>query len=190
MSSPASLFTRYGAASTQSSSAAKPRAWMIPCLPRPPGPRQALRVVVDTRASLASASQLVRTARDCPLLVAAGTSAPVAERKRLEEAGCEVLVLGGDSHAERLDRLLKELGRRRLTNVLVEGGGQLLGALMDDRQIDEVHVFVAPKLIGGESARSPIEGGGIAEITEALTLDPAEWKQLGSDFYITGWIAR
>ncbi len=95
---------------------------------RPPGPRTAVRVVVDSRASLSSSSQLVRTAREVPVLVAAGPQAPAAERRRLEQAGCEVLVGRSESQSERLEELLGELGRRRMTNVLVEGGGLLLGA--------------------------------------------------------------
>ena len=157
---------------------------------RPPGPRTALRVVVDSRATLSSQSQLVRSAREVPVLVAAGPNAPLGDRRRLADAGCEVFICEADSHAGRLRKLLEELGRRRLTNVLVEGGGQLLGGLLDDRQIDEVHVFVAPKLIGGESARSPIEGGGITEMGDALRLDSPQWKQLGDDLYLTGRIAR
>ncbi len=124
---------------------------------RPPGPRTALRVVVDTRATLASASQLVRTAREVPLLVAVGHTAPASERRRLEQAGCEVFVCQSDTHAGRLDELLTELGRRRMTNILVEGGGQLLGTLLDAEQIDEVHVLVAPKLLGGKHPPSPID---------------------------------
>ena len=123
---------------------------------RPPGPRTAVRVILDTHASLSSDSQLVRTARETPVLVAVGRESSDANRVRLEEAGCEVLVCDGKTHADRLDELLAELGRRRWTNVMVEGGGRLLGSLLDARAIDEVHVFVAPKLIGGASAATAI----------------------------------
>jgi diaminohydroxyphosphoribosylaminopyrimidine deaminase/5-amino-6-(5-phosphoribosylamino)uracil reductase len=157
---------------------------------RPPGPRTALRVVVDTRAMLSSASQLVRTAQEVPLLVAVGTIAPVSERRRLEQAGCEVFVCQSDSHAGRLDELLAELGRRRTTNVLVEGGGRLLGTLLDADRIDEVHVFVAPKLLGGENARNPIDGEGIAEIAHASQLANPQWQQVGTDLYLSGRMVR
>jgi diaminohydroxyphosphoribosylaminopyrimidine deaminase/5-amino-6-(5-phosphoribosylamino)uracil reductase len=157
---------------------------------RPPGSRTALRVVVDSRATLASTSQLVRTARQVPVLVAAGRAALPADHRRLTEAGCEVLICEGDSHADRLARLLEELGRRRMTNVLVEGGGQLLGGLLDNGQIDEVHVFIAPKLVGGETARSPIEGEGFAAMNDALALESPRWSQLGCDLYLSGRIAR
>ena len=98
----------------------------------------------------------MRTARETPVLVAVGEASPAADRSRLSEAGCEVFVCHGETPAARLDALLVELGRRRLTNVLVEGGGRLLGSLLDARQIDEVHVFIAPKLLGGATARTPL----------------------------------
>ncbi|MFH1267464.1 MAG: bifunctional diaminohydroxyphosphoribosylaminopyrimidine deaminase/5-amino-6-(5-phosphoribosylamino)uracil reductase RibD [Planctomycetota bacterium] len=157
---------------------------------RPPGPRTALRVVVDTRASLSSESQLARTAGEVPVLVAVGPEAPQADCRRLEKAGCEVFVSQAKSHAARLDELLLELGRRRLTNVLVEGGGRLVGSLLDAGQIDEVHVFIAPKLIGGVSAASPIAGEGIAEMSQALSLEDPQVVQVGSDLYLHGRLAR
>ncbi len=156
---------------------------------RPPGPRTALRVVVDTRASLSGEHQLVRTAREVPVLVAVGPEASLAERKRLEQAGCEAFVCGGATHAARLDELLEELGRRGMTNVLIEGGGRLLGSLLDAGHVDEVHVFIAAKLIGGTSAPSPIGGEGVAEISLALALEGPEVQELGSDVYIHGRVA-
>jgi diaminohydroxyphosphoribosylaminopyrimidine deaminase / 5-amino-6-(5-phosphoribosylamino)uracil reductase len=152
---------------------------------RPPGPRTALRVVLDTNASLTDDRQLVRTARETPVLVAVGPSSLDADRLRLRNAGCEVYVCNGDTHAERLNDLLIELGRRRLTNVLVEGGGRLLGSLLDARQIDEVHIFVAPKLLGGATAPTAVAGQGIAAVSQAMRLQTPEVRQVGDDTYIT-----
>jgi diaminohydroxyphosphoribosylaminopyrimidine deaminase/5-amino-6-(5-phosphoribosylamino)uracil reductase len=157
---------------------------------RPAGARTALRVVVDSRASLSSESRLARTAREAPVLVAVGPEAPEAERRRLEQAGCEVFVCQTESHAARLDALLAELGQRRMTNVLVEGGGRLLGTLLDSGQIDEVHVFIAPKLIGGASAVGPIGGQGIDEISQALALEHLQVNQVGPDVYLHGRVLR
>ena len=157
---------------------------------RPPGPRAAIRVVVDTRGTLASSSQLVRTAQESPLLVAVGTTAPASERRRLEQAGCEVFLCEGESHAERLQPLLAELGRRRMTNILVEGGGRLFGSFLDAGEIDEVHVFVAPKILGGATARGPVDGEGVAEIAQALHLDNPQWQQIDSDLYLCGRVVR
>jgi diaminohydroxyphosphoribosylaminopyrimidine deaminase/5-amino-6-(5-phosphoribosylamino)uracil reductase len=157
---------------------------------RPPGPRTALRVVMDTRASLSSESQLVQTAREVPVLVAVGPEAPEDDRRRLEDAGCEVYRCHGPDHSARLDELLDELGRRRATNVLIEGGGRLAGSLMDSGHIDEVHVFIAPKLIGGADAPSPIAGTGLETMNNAFALDHLEFQQSGDDLYLRGRLTK
>ncbi len=157
---------------------------------RPPGPRTALRVVLDTRASLTADSQLVQTARQTPVLVAVDAESSPAGRKRLADAGCEVFVCDGLTPAARLDALLSELGRRRLTNVLVEGGSQLLGSLLDAREIDEVHVFMAPKILGGATAATPMAGAGIADLSESLQIEGPKMQQLGEDVYVHGRVRR
>ena len=153
---------------------------------RPAGARIATRIVLDRRASLKSDSQLARTARDVPVLVAAGSESSAEERRRLEAAGCEVFVCLGETPAERFDGLLLELGRRRMTNLLVEGGAQVLGTLFDARAIDEVHVFIAPKLLGGAAAQSPLAGAGLATMAEALHLTDVQVQQVGEDVYLHG----
>jgi diaminohydroxyphosphoribosylaminopyrimidine deaminase/5-amino-6-(5-phosphoribosylamino)uracil reductase len=77
-----------------------------------------------------------------------------------------------------------------MTNVLVEGGSQLLGAFLDARLIDEVHVYIAPRLLGGMNALSPIGGRGIEAITDSLPV--ANWKieQIGEDLLVHGVINR
>jgi diaminohydroxyphosphoribosylaminopyrimidine deaminase / 5-amino-6-(5-phosphoribosylamino)uracil reductase len=152
---------------------------------RPPGPRTAMRVILDSRASLDGGSQLLRTAHETPVMVVVGQESSPADRLRLGEAGCEVFVCDGQTHAERLGSLLAELGRRRLTNVMFEGGSRVLGSLLDAREIDEVHVFIAPKLVGGAEATTPVAGRGIAEMSAALCLEPPQVRQLGDDTYIT-----
>jgi diaminohydroxyphosphoribosylaminopyrimidine deaminase/5-amino-6-(5-phosphoribosylamino)uracil reductase len=153
---------------------------------RPPGPRTATRIVVDTRRSLSLESQLVRTAREAPVLVAVGAESATADREQLRETGCEVFLCAGENSQSRLESLLNELGRRRMTNVLVEGGSRLLGSLFDARLIDEVHVFIAPKLAGGEAALSPVAGSGVPEIAAALALDDIAIRQIDNDIYLQG----
>ncbi|HEV3003094.1 MAG TPA: bifunctional diaminohydroxyphosphoribosylaminopyrimidine deaminase/5-amino-6-(5-phosphoribosylamino)uracil reductase RibD [Pirellulales bacterium] len=153
---------------------------------RPAGPRTARRIVADTRAALPSTSRLVRTARDEPVMVAVGPEAGQSDRARLEAAGCEVFVCKAGSAAARLVELLDELGRRRMTNLLVEGGGTLLGSLFDLRQIDEVHVFISPKLVGGATAPVALAGAGVERIDQALRLESTQWRQLDDDMYLQG----
>lgn len=153
---------------------------------RPPGARVATRIVVDSTAQLSLNSRLVKTAHEVPVLIATGPDAPMDHIKRLTRAGCEVLPLAAATRFERMLHLLNELGVRRMTNVLVEGGSQLLGTLFDAKQIDELHVFIAPKLIGGEQAPSPLGGAGLLRVPELSQLIDVETKTLEGDVYVRG----
>jgi diaminohydroxyphosphoribosylaminopyrimidine deaminase/5-amino-6-(5-phosphoribosylamino)uracil reductase len=148
--------------------------------------RMATRIVLDSNASLPSFSQLARTARQVPTLVVTGPEAPEKELRRLASSGCEVLPFAAPSHYERLIQLLDELGRRQMTNVLDEGGSTILGSLFDAREIDEAHVFIAPKIFGGQKARSPVRGAGVEQVAEAVALKDPVVEQLGTDLYMHG----
>jgi diaminohydroxyphosphoribosylaminopyrimidine deaminase/5-amino-6-(5-phosphoribosylamino)uracil reductase len=159
---------------------------------RPAGLRVATRVVVDTWAGLSLDSQLVRTADQVPVLVVVGNEAPDKKIKELRDQGVEVLVLpfvqtlaGGAPQLD-LHALLHELGRRRFTNVLIEGGGRLFGSLFDLRLIDEAHVFVSPRLIGGEKATAAIGGIGLENMLAAAQLDSPAIEVVGEDVYFHG----
>ena len=170
---------------------------------RPAGPRIATRVVVDSQARLSRDSQLVRTAREGRVIVATTEQAPADRRAALAAEGVEVLVLptaagssdlpqdsaaGIGNSISRVDlkTLLKTLGSRRMTNVLVEGGGVLLGALHDQRLIDEVHVFVAPRLLGGAQALSPVLGWGAEHPSTGLMMVDPSVEVLEGDVYVRG----
>ena len=82
--------------------------------------------------------------------------------------------------------LLEELGRREMTNVLLEGGGQLLGTFFDQQLIDECHIFVAPKLVGGADAIGPLSGRGVEQMAAAVGLIDAQIELVDGDIYIDG----
>ena len=135
-------------------------------------------------------SRLVQTAADVPVLVAAGNEANADSCKRLADAGVEVFSCAGKTHEERIVALLDELGRRRMTNVLVEGGSKLLGALFDLRAVDEVHAFIAPKIAGGADAPSPVGGAGVERMTNALKLADIAIEELEGDVYVHGRVGN
>ncbi len=71
-----------------------------------------------------------------------------------------------------------------MTNILVEGGARVLGSFLDAGQIDELHVFIATKLLGGESALGPMAGAGMPSLEHALTLEDVHVEWLDGDLYI------
>ncbi len=153
---------------------------------RPPGPRTAVRIVLDSDARLPADGRLVATAREVPVLVMVGRDAPDTRIERLQNAGCEVFPCDSRDRAERLVLAIHELGRRRLTNVLIEGGMGLLGGLFDLRNVDEVWSFIAPKVIGGDDAFTPVGGRGVKEIAAAAEIDVEETSFHGGDVLVRG----
>ena len=153
---------------------------------RPPGPRTAARVVLDSHARLPLTSILVRTAREVPTVLATA-DAPPDRAAQLRAAGCEVLTLPARDGRPDAGALLAELGRRRMTNVLVEGGAGVLGSFLDAGAIDEVHVFIAPRLAGGADALTAVGGRGVEKIAQALPLAECRVETVEGDVYVHGW---
>ena len=152
---------------------------------RPPGPRRPVRIVLDGAARLAMDSALVRTAAEVPVLIVVSDRAPSERRDRLTSAGCEVLAFPGSGPVP-VTRLLEELGRRGMTNVLVEGGGQVLGSFLDQGHVDAVEVFVAPILDGGDHARTAVRGAGRNSMKDALRLKDVGIERVDDDSRIRG----
>ncbi len=130
--------------------------------------RNASRVVIDPQLRIGLTSRLVRTAKRHPTIVACGDGALSGKRAAaLRKAGVELIGLGVQrSGGLDLGELLEELGGRRMTNIMVEGGGRTLGAFWDAGLADEAAIFVAPRLIGGEEAVASLGGVGPARMRQ------------------------
>ncbi|MCS7167410.1 MAG: bifunctional diaminohydroxyphosphoribosylaminopyrimidine deaminase/5-amino-6-(5-phosphoribosylamino)uracil reductase RibD [Gemmatales bacterium] len=162
-----------------------------PHLGAPPGsPRTPMRVVLDRQLRLPLTAQLVRTARQAPVLVVHGQDVDPEKREALIRAGCECVAVPVEAGRLAVPALLDELGRRQMTNVLVEGGGQVLGSFFDAGEIDEVRVFVASMLLGGREAVVPLAGRGVAAIAQAVRLRSWQVEVVGSDVLVTGRITE
>ncbi len=153
---------------------------------RIPGGTHPLRVVADTRAQLPLTSRLVHTAGRAETVVLTSSAAPAARLRALERAGCRILTVRRAKRGVDLVSAMEKLGRLQVTNLLIEGGGALLGSAFDARIVDRVAVFIAPKILGGKQARSPHEGQGIEQIRNALTLRTMRVTPLDPDLLIEG----
>lgn len=145
---------------------------------RPPGPRTATRIVIDRNSRLPLDSKLVRTAKEAPVLVATTDRMPADQQAVLQQAGVEVV------KCDDVSSLLKELGSRQMTNVFIEGGSQIMGAFFDQQLIDEYHIFIAPKIVGGKDSLPPISGAGLDSIPQNPNVEILETQSFGSDVYV------
>ena len=140
----------------------------------PDADRQPRRIVFDTTARLPVTSNLVRMAPEVPLTVVVSRAARRTAVSTLETAGADVVVATGANEPDRVASALLQLGASGITSILLEGGPHLAGAFYDAGEVDEVRLFLAPIVLGGRTARDPLEGEGtetIAEAMRALTLD-------------------
>ncbi len=152
---------------------------------RPPGPRTALRVIFDRAATLSLDSQLAKTARQIPVLVICDQTAEPSRQQALRDCGVEVLCIDASSSRQHALEALRALGHRQLTNVLVEGGSGLLASFFEADLIDELMVFVAPKLVGGQAAATPIAGIGVERLEQGSRFEPLRFDKSGDDVLLS-----
>ncbi len=151
---------------------------------RLPGGRDAVRVVVDSGLSLPASRKVFVQSSPARTIVATLKSAPAARRARLEKQGVEVWTLPGASGRVALPALLRRMGKAGLLHVLVEGGAQVHGAFMKAGLADELALFIAPKVIGGDglSWLAPL---GVRQMGKALALGALTTEKVGEDVLLT-----
>jgi diaminohydroxyphosphoribosylaminopyrimidine deaminase/5-amino-6-(5-phosphoribosylamino)uracil reductase len=151
--------------------------------------RQPLRVVLDSQARTPPEARLLREPGHT--LIAVTNAAPADRVQALTQAGAEVLATP-PNEAGRVDvsHVLTELGARDVVNLMVEGGGGVLGSLFDAGLVDKLYAFVAPVIIGGGGAASPVAGQGALRMAETCQLTETSLRQIGPDWLITGYPVR
>lgn len=150
--------------------------------------RNPVRIVVDSRARLPLEAKLV-TDGAARTIVAVTAGAPADRVEALRSAGAEVIVAGSGDHVD-MHSLMEQLGAMKITSVLVEGGGSVNFSLLQAGLVDRVYAFIAPKLVGGRDALTPVEGDGFRELSHAVELEDIQLRQLGSDVLLTGIVKR
>lgn len=155
---------------------------------------QPLRVVLDSRLRIPEDCALVRscTQGEAPLAVATCASVDDpstdagAKAQHLHALGVEVLRVPQDDAGRIAIRpLLHALGEKGIDSLLVEGGSGIHGAFFDEGAVDEVVVYLAPKVVGGAGAPGPVAGAGAARMAETAVLGRPRAHALGDDLKIT-----
>jgi diaminohydroxyphosphoribosylaminopyrimidine deaminase/5-amino-6-(5-phosphoribosylamino)uracil reductase len=146
---------------------------------------QPRRVVFDSLARLPLSSQLVAAANELPLIVVVSRAARRADTDALEAAGAHVIVATGENEPARVRSALDQLGSLGVASILLEGGPHLAGAFLDAGEIDEVRLFLAPMLLGGRTARDPLEGVGAESISQAMRALTLDCERIGEDLLIS-----
>jgi len=150
--------------------------------------RRPVRVVADTRLRVPASAALLRGEPGSAWLLCA-RSAPQARRRKLEQAGARLIDVPVKAGRLDLRRGLEELARQGLSELLVEGGGELAASLWRQDLVDELHWFLAPKLIGADGVAA-LGGLGLRALADARTLGDLRLRRLGADLHLWGPVRR
>jgi diaminohydroxyphosphoribosylaminopyrimidine deaminase/5-amino-6-(5-phosphoribosylamino)uracil reductase len=148
------------------------------------------RIVVDSKARLPLEARILSMQSNANTILATTEHADKEKIKLLEEKGVEVIITPLVNGKVDLKTLMRELGERKIDSVLLEGGGSLNYSALEAGIIDKVYSFIAPKIIGGSEAKTPVEGKGMAYIKDAIQLHDIEIQNFDQDILIEGYLGR
>ncbi|NLB51597.1 MAG: bifunctional diaminohydroxyphosphoribosylaminopyrimidine deaminase/5-amino-6-(5-phosphoribosylamino)uracil reductase RibD [Syntrophomonadaceae bacterium] len=149
--------------------------------------RDAVRIIVDGNLDIPLNNQIVQTAKEQTTIILTSTVKNQCKAERLENMGIRIIELGGTPEAVPIEKALPILGEMGILSILVEGGANINAYMLENKLVDKVYWFIAPKLIGGKSAPTPVAGNGITLMKDAVLLDEIEYKQIEKDILITGY---
>lgn len=148
--------------------------------------KQPTRVIVDSKGRTPLNAQVFTEPGKA--IVVLGRRAGAEERESFAQVGAELLELPSPEGWVDLEQLLRVLGERQVTSVLVEGGGILFGSLFDSGLVDKVIAFIAPIIIGGREAVTAVAGWGIDRVADSLKLERVSVERFDEDLMVSGYV--
>ncbi|MFQ5431567.1 MAG: bifunctional diaminohydroxyphosphoribosylaminopyrimidine deaminase/5-amino-6-(5-phosphoribosylamino)uracil reductase RibD [Nitrospinota bacterium] len=148
-----------------------------------------VRLIVDTHLKTPVTAKIFR-AKGGAVWIAAGPDAPKKKAEALNSKGALILHTGLTENRINLQRLMKELARRGIINVLLEGGGELLTSAIEQRIADRAAFFIAPILLGGGEKYSIFHGKNINRVSDALRLKDVTYKNIDDNVLVEGKVAN
>jgi len=150
--------------------------------------KQPVKIIVDSRLSAPTDSHVF--SRNSSAIIATLVSSPgqETENRKLLGQKARILEVKEKSGQINLKDMMKKLAQLGIANILVEGGGTLVGSLFDEELVDKVLFFISPKIIGGKEAIGAVMGKGIGRMDKAIKLKDVRLKRIGEDFLIEGYL--
>ena len=149
-----------------------------------------VRVVLDSRARTPVDAQIITQSSQSPTVIVTTSDAPRDKLQQLSDAGAQIIQLSADDHGICLHELLHKLGEQEITGLLIEGGARVNSTFINKSLVDKVFWFIAPIIIGGNSAPGPVGGTGITALAEATKLSDISMQRYGEDICIEGYVKR
>ena len=142
---------------------------------------QPLRVVLDANLEVPLTSKLIQTRDLSPLWIFCGEGVPTAQIEKLHQLDIRVTPVPSKQHRLDLPSILDALAADSVQSVWIEGGPRIHTAFLEAQLVNEAHIYIAPKFIGGSDAPSFFMGQGAATMKEVMPLEHIHWQILGDD---------
>ena len=154
------------------------------------GGKNPIRIVVDSSLKIDINANVVQD-KSAKTIIATTDKADKDKILKLQAQDVDVIVVDKDKNDKvDIEKLLDILGQQNICSILVEGGATLSGSFVAKKLVDKVDFFIAPKIVGGKEAKTPVAGTGILNLQEALALKDIQIEKLEEDILIIGRVDK
>ena len=146
------------------------------------------RIVVDSTARISLDAKILNLDSKSDTYIAVTEAASDEKLRKLEDYGAKIIMTKSKDGKVDLEELWKELGFLGMDSILIEAGEQLNAALLEAKLVNKIRAYIAPKIIGGTNAKSPIGGYGASSMSEVINLKSMNVDYVENDFVVEGYI--
>jgi diaminohydroxyphosphoribosylaminopyrimidine deaminase/5-amino-6-(5-phosphoribosylamino)uracil reductase len=157
---------------------------------RIPEGRDPIRIIVDSRLRMPLTAKVLTQPSTARTIIATRAGAPMAKVNRVRAAGAEVLFVKSDRGRVDLRDLVKQLGKKDIMTVLIEGGAEVHAAALKARIVDKVVIFIAPTLMTGKDSLCSIGGLSPKKLVQSIALRDIALRQIGRDIMVEGYVDK
>lgn len=147
-----------------------------------------VKIIVDSQLSVPRSAAIFSGKSDVVLVTLPVEPGQETENRRTLEAKARILEVKGREGQINLKDMLKKLAGMGISNILVEGGGTLIGSLFDEKLVDKVMFFIGPKIIGGKDAVGSVMGHGAGRLDSAVKLTRMVTRRFGDDILVEAYV--
>ncbi len=151
--------------------------------------RNPIRIVVDSFLRIPMDSNVIKD-KEAKTIIATTKFAKKDKILSLRNSGIEVLVINSKNNKVDLDELMVKLGELNIDSILLEGGSTLNFSALKQGIVDKIQIYIAPKIIGGEKSKTPVDGQGIDKLKNAFKVRNLSYSKVGSDILLEGYIDK
>jgi diaminohydroxyphosphoribosylaminopyrimidine deaminase / 5-amino-6-(5-phosphoribosylamino)uracil reductase len=152
--------------------------------------KKIIKIIVDSNLSISEDSNIF--AKDSQVIIITLPSQPGQETENRQKLAAKAKILEVKEKAGQINLrdALKKLAQLQISNIIVEGGGTLIGSLFDERLVDKILFFISPKIIGGKEAVSAVMGNGVKRIDQAVGLRDLRIRRFAEDILISARVKQ